>query len=122
MARDGQRLDQAGPDPLRAQLAPSRDQRADDSHLLFIVEQAGIIKVLQPGAVAPTIFLDITSKVLSGGEQGLLGLTFHPQYISNRRFFVKLHAADRRGHRWSRNIAPPRRIPTSRTRPRPCSS
>jgi hypothetical protein len=60
----------------------------DGSHRLFVVEQGGVIKVLQPGGTSPTVFLDITSKVLSGGERGLLGLTFHPQFSSNRRFFV----------------------------------
>ena len=34
------------------------------------------------------VFLDIRSKVIAGGEQGLLGLAFHPQYASNGRFFV----------------------------------
>lgn len=60
----------------------------DGRNRLFIVEQGGIIKVLQPGSTAPTVFLDITTKVLSGGERGLLGLAFHPQYPTNRRFFV----------------------------------
>ena len=62
----------------------------DDSNRLFIVEQAGRIKVLAPGATTPTVFLDITSKVLSGGERGLLGLAFHPQFGigTNSRFFV----------------------------------
>ena len=60
----------------------------DGSNRLFIVEQDGRIQVLQPGAAAPTVFLDIRSKVLSGGERGLLGLAFHPQLTSNRRFFV----------------------------------
>src|SRR6185369_8199331 len=62
----------------------------DDSNRLFIVEQGGRIKVLAPGATTPTIFLDITSKVLSGGERGLLGLAFHPQFGigTNSRFFV----------------------------------
>jgi glucose/arabinose dehydrogenase len=60
----------------------------DGSHRLFIVEQGGVIKVLQPGATTPTVFLNISSKLLSGGEQGLLGLTFHPQFATNRRFFV----------------------------------
>jgi hypothetical protein len=35
-----------------------------------------------------SLFLDIRSRVRSGGEQGLLGLAFHPSYSSNRRFFV----------------------------------
>ncbi|MGH9895300.1 MAG: PQQ-dependent sugar dehydrogenase, partial [bacterium] len=60
----------------------------DGSNRLFIVEQPGTIKVLQPGATTPTVFLDITSKVLSGGERGLLGLAFHPSFPTNRRFFV----------------------------------
>ncbi|HJQ24715.1 MAG TPA: PQQ-dependent sugar dehydrogenase [Blastocatellia bacterium] len=60
----------------------------DGSNRLFIVEQAGRIKVLQPGATTPTIFLDISAKVLSGGEQGLLGLAFHPQFATNHRFYV----------------------------------
>ena len=60
----------------------------DGSNRLFIVEQAGIIKVLQPDSSTPTVFLNITSRVLSGGERGLLGLAFHPQYSTNGRFFV----------------------------------
>jgi glucose/arabinose dehydrogenase len=60
----------------------------DGSNRLFIVEQGGLIKVLQPGSNTPTVFLDITSRVLSGGERGLLGLAFSPQYSTSRRFFV----------------------------------
>lgn len=60
----------------------------DESNRLFIVEQSGRIMVLQPGASTPTVFLDITSRVLSGGERGLLGLAFHPQFRANGRFFV----------------------------------
>jgi hypothetical protein len=62
---------------------------ADGSNRLFIVEQAGVIKVLQPGESVATVFLTIPSaKIISGGERGLLGLAFHPDYESNRRFFV----------------------------------
>src|SRR5439155_25016743 len=60
----------------------------DGSDRLFILEQPGRILVLQPGARSATVFLDLTSKVLTGTERGLLGLTFHPQFSSNRRFFV----------------------------------
>jgi glucose/arabinose dehydrogenase len=60
----------------------------DGTNRLFIVEQAGRIKVFQPGSTAPTTFLDITPNVVAGGEQGLLGLAFHPAYAANRRFFV----------------------------------
>jgi Glucose / Sorbosone dehydrogenase/NedA-like, galactose-binding domain len=60
----------------------------DSTNRLFIVEQAGRIKVLLPGATTPALFLDITSRVISGGERGLLGLAFHPQFATNARFFV----------------------------------
>lgn len=60
----------------------------DGSQRLFILEQAGIIKVLPLGSTTPTVFLDIRSKVTGGGERGLLGLAFHPTYSTNRRFFV----------------------------------
>jgi len=46
----------------------------DGSNRLFILEQAGLVDVLQPGSATPTMFLDIRGKVKSGGEQGLLGL------------------------------------------------
>ena len=57
---------------------------------IFIVERAGVIKVLQPnGHLLPTPFLDISGPVHSGGgEQGLLGLAFHPQYTTNGFFYV----------------------------------
>ena len=60
----------------------------DGSNRLFVVEQPGRIQVLAAGASAPSLFLDITSKVLFGGERGLLGLAFHPQFATNSRFFV----------------------------------
>src|SRR5262245_7186505 len=60
----------------------------DGSNRLFVVEQGGVIKVLQPGSTTPTEFLNIVGKVLSGGERGLLGLAFHPGFDDNRRFFV----------------------------------
>ncbi|HLV70064.1 MAG TPA: PQQ-dependent sugar dehydrogenase [Xanthomarina sp.] len=56
---------------------------------LFIVEQGGYIKIINSdGTVNNTPFLDIDSKILSGGERGLLGLAFHPQYASNGYFYV----------------------------------
>ena len=60
----------------------------DGSGRLFIVQQGGQVLVLNAGATSPTTFLSITGRVLSGGERGLLGLAFHPQYETNRRFFV----------------------------------
>jgi uncharacterized protein (TIGR03437 family) len=55
---------------------------------LFIVEQTGAIKVLRPGATAPTEFINLSTKIVAGGERGLLGLAFHPLFGANRRFFV----------------------------------
>ena len=60
----------------------------DGSNRLFILEQPGRIRVRQPGSSSTTLFLNIASRVICCGEQGLLGLAFHPQFASNRRFFV----------------------------------
>ncbi|MEJ7667751.1 MAG: PQQ-dependent sugar dehydrogenase [Casimicrobiaceae bacterium] len=60
----------------------------DGSNRLFIVEQPGRIKVLPSGSSTPNSFLDIGAKVKFGGEQGLLGLAFHPAFAANSRFFV----------------------------------
>lgn len=59
-----------------------------DAARLFVVEQAGRIRILRDGLVVPTPFLDLTNKTTQSGERGLLGLTFHPSYAQNRRFFV----------------------------------
>ncbi len=61
----------------------------DGSGRLYVNEQAGRIRVVEPdGRVRPQPFLDITGRVASGGERGLLGLAFHPDFEHNRRFFV----------------------------------
>src|SRR6185436_10499872 len=60
----------------------------DGTNRRFIIEQPGRISVVQPGTTTRTTFLDITSRIVSGGERGLLGLAFHPQFSTNRRFFV----------------------------------
>jgi glucose/arabinose dehydrogenase len=64
-------------------------QPADGTNRLFIVEQPGLIAILQDGRLLPDPFLDLRDRVNSrGDEQGLLGLAFHPQYRQNGRFFV----------------------------------
>jgi glucose/arabinose dehydrogenase len=60
----------------------------DGSGRLFIVEQAGTIRIVTNNSLLPTPFLDIHNQVDFGGEKGLLGLAFHPNYSQNRRFFV----------------------------------
>ncbi|HUP87989.1 MAG TPA: PQQ-dependent sugar dehydrogenase [Longimicrobiales bacterium] len=62
--------------------APTGDSR------LFVVEQAGTIRIVKAGQLLATPFLDIRSKVGSGGERGLLSVAFHPQYASNGFFYV----------------------------------
>jgi glucose/arabinose dehydrogenase len=54
---------------------------------LYVVEQAGRIVVVEGGKVVRT-FLDIRNVVVSGGEQGLLSVAFHPRYAQNHRFYV----------------------------------
>ena len=61
---------------------------AGDRARAFVVEQPGRIRVVRGGAVVGTPFLDIASRIASGGERGLLGLAFHPQYAQNGRFYV----------------------------------
>jgi len=61
---------------------------ADGSGRLFVVEQGGRIRIVRANALLPTPLLDLSALVVSGGEQGLLGLAFHPQFRSNGRFFV----------------------------------
>lgn len=61
---------------------------AGDSRL-FVVQQNGIIKVVTAsGTVNPTSFLNIAGLISTGGERGLLGLAFHPNYATNGFFYV----------------------------------
>jgi glucose/arabinose dehydrogenase len=62
--------------------SPPGDQR------FFIVQQSGRILIRKNGRVLGRPFLNISGLVTAGGEQGLLGLAFHPDYASNGRFFV----------------------------------
>lgn len=57
-----------------------------DTERLFIGQQPGVISIIKNGSKLATAFLNIKPKV--GGEQGLLGIAFHPKYAENRRFFV----------------------------------
>lgn len=61
-----------------------------DAGLLYVVEQDGVIEVFDndPEVTATSVFLDITDRVSSGGETGLLGLAFHPDYAENGYLFV----------------------------------
>lgn len=60
----------------------------DGSERLFVVEQAGRIWIIQDGALLSTPFLDISDRVVSGGEQGLLSVAFPPDYGGKGYFYV----------------------------------
>ena len=66
-------------------LAAPRNER----NRLYVAEQAGRVRVIVNGRLRAAPFLDIRRLVLAGGEQGLLGLAFHPNYARNRRFYVQ---------------------------------
>jgi glucose/arabinose dehydrogenase len=60
----------------------------DGTGRLFIVEQTGTIRIWNGSMLLPVPFLDISSRTLAAGEQGLLSLAFHPDYKNNGFFFV----------------------------------
>lgn len=89
--------------------APAGDAR------LFVVEQAGRIRIVKNGQLLPTPFLDIAARVSSGGERGLLSVAFHTSYTANGFFFV--HFTDLSGNtrveRFSRSSDPDVAVPAS---------
>ena len=62
----------------------------DGSNRLFVVEQAGVIKTFEnnESVTAATVFLNISDRVASGGELGLLGLAFPPKFNQSGFFYV----------------------------------
>ncbi|MHB1327727.1 MAG: PQQ-dependent sugar dehydrogenase [Gemmatimonadales bacterium] len=62
--------------------APPGDSR------LFVVQKGGTIRVVKNGATLATPFLNLAGRISTGGEQGLLGMAFHPSYASNGLFVV----------------------------------
>src|SRR6187401_932636 len=59
-----------------------------DPTLQYVVEQVGRIRVIHNGGVVSTNFLDLSGVISSGGERGLLGLAFAPDYATSGRFNV----------------------------------
>ncbi len=68
---------------------------ANEPGRLYVVEQGGLVRVLENGVLRARPFLDLRSRVLAGGEQGLLGLAFAPDYASSRQLVVDY--TDRQG-------------------------
>jgi glucose/arabinose dehydrogenase len=62
----------------------------DDTDRIFVVSQNGRIYVFEnrPEVEEAGLFLDISDRVEFGGERGLLGLAFHPDFKNNGYFFV----------------------------------
>ncbi len=64
----------------------------NDSKLLYVVEQAGLIRIITNGEKLNEPFFDINNKVVNpnrpGDERGLLGFAFHPNHINNGKFYI----------------------------------
>ena len=84
--------------------APPGDRRR-----IFVVEQGGTIRVVRGGRAQRRPFLDVRSRVIAGGEQGLLSMAFAPDYAKTRRFYVNY--TDRSGVAARRRV-PPLEAPT----------
>jgi len=92
----------------------------DGSNRLFVLEQAGVVKILRNGTVNATPFLDITSLVKSSGsEQGLLGIAFPPDFAASKVFYVNYTNQTGTGNtviaRFSVGADPDRADPATRT-------
>src|SRR5688500_13793330 len=68
--------------PVHATGAPGEPDR------LYVVEQVGRIRIVENGRLLPEPFLDLVGTIAYGGEQGLLSVAFHPEYETNRLFYV----------------------------------
>jgi glucose/arabinose dehydrogenase len=71
-------------------------QDPTDSTVQLVLEQAGRVRVIKGGVLQSTDFVDLRSVIASGGERGLLGLAFAPDYATSGRLFVCF--TDRNGH------------------------
>jgi glucose/arabinose dehydrogenase len=61
----------------------------DGSGRLFVNELTGRIRVINPdGTLRPADFIDLSDRLVAGGEQGFLGVAFHPDFATNGRLFV----------------------------------
>ena len=69
----------------------------DGSKRLFVVEQEGFIRIIKDGTLADQPFLNIFDRVRCCGEQGLLGVAFHPEFETNGYFYVNYTTRSRSG-------------------------
>jgi glucose/arabinose dehydrogenase len=89
--------------------APAGDDR------LFIVERPGRIRILRSGQLLDAPYLDIVDRVGTGGERGLLGLAFHPDFAANGYFYINYSDRDgnTRVERYSAGADPDHADPAS---------
>ena len=90
VARPGLRLQRIGTfdNPVYV-TAPPGDRRR-----VFVVEQGGVVRIVRGGRKLARPFLNISRRILAGGERGLLSLAFAPDYRSSGRFYVYFTAKD----------------------------
>jgi glucose/arabinose dehydrogenase len=60
----------------------------DGSQRMFVVEQTGKVRIIKDGSLVASPFIDLSRSVSRGGEQGLLGMAFHPGYESNGKVYL----------------------------------
>jgi glucose/arabinose dehydrogenase len=70
----------------------------------FVTEQAGVVRVIQDGELLEEPLIDIRQHVLAQGERGLLGITVHPDFATNGRYF--LFYSNVHGHTELREYSP----------------
>jgi glucose/arabinose dehydrogenase len=94
--------------------APPGDRRR-----VFVVEQGGTVRVLVGGRVRGRPFLDVSGRITSGGERGLLSMAFAPDYRTSRRFYVYFtdRNGDSRVEEYRRSLRSPNRADRSTRRP-----
>ena len=66
-------------------------QDPSQTNVQVVVQQGGRVRVIQNGVLAGHDFLDLTTEIVSGGERGLLGLAFAPDYATSRRVLREFH-------------------------------
>jgi glucose/arabinose dehydrogenase len=64
------------------------------NQIIFVAQQAGLIRLIEGGAIRPEPMLDLTDRVEMAGEKGFLGLALHPEFADNGRFFVTYSSVD----------------------------
>jgi glucose/arabinose dehydrogenase len=84
-------------------------QDPSNPRVQYVVQQGGRVRVISDGVLLPTDFLNLTTAISAGGERGLLGLAFAPDYRTSGRFYVNF--TNPAGHtviaRFKRSLADP---------------